>query len=342
MAARRTWIVAILSALVFIAIAFAFTDWFIDTQAQALNPMGRTLAVLIAGVVLVLIVTELMRRFLMRDHDPNAVAGRTTPKRALSIIPFIRSVLMGVVILLTFLVALAEIGVDVGTMLASASVVAIIVGLGAQSLLRDILAGLFYIIDDAFRLGEYVAVGSMQGTVEKISLRSMQIRDSRGPLQTVPYGTILSVSNMSRDWVIVKLQFYLALDADVQAAKRIVKQVSAELMEDERFAPSLLSPLKFQGIQEVDLYGLRTRVKFTAVPGEQYTTHREVLLRLQKAFKENGLEFGRRSVTVSGTHVHAGAADDDEDVDGLSVDAAHHGPEDPGGGREDQGLSAIL
>jgi len=101
------------------------------------------------------------------------------------------------------------------------------------------------------------------------------------------------------------------LDTDVLKVKKIVKQVSASIAGEEEFGPSILEPLKFQGIDDVDLFGLMVRLKFMAVPGEQFVMRREMLRRLQQAFAENGIEFAKRSVIVtsSGSDAAAAAAD---------------------------------
>jgi len=113
----------------------------------------------------------------------------------------------------------------------------------------------------------------------------------------------------------VKFQFQLPLDTDVLKVKKIVKQVSASIMEEEEFGPYTLEPLKFQGIDDVDLFGLMVRLKFMSVPGEQFVMRREMLRLLQQAFAENGIEFAKRSVTVTsnGADTNAAAADAAED-----------------------------
>jgi small-conductance mechanosensitive channel len=197
-------------------------------------------------------------------------------------------------------------------MLAGAGIVGIVLGMGAQSLLKDILAGIFFVIDDAFRLGEYVEIGETRGTVEKISLRSMQIRHHRGALQTLPYGTIQSVKNLSRDWVISKLEFQVPHDTDILKVKKVIKALSRQIEEDEYFGPQMLSPVKFQGIYGVDLYGLTVRVKFTTLPGEQFLIRREVYRLVQQGFANNGIEFAERTVKVDRSDDVIATADDTE------------------------------
>ncbi|MDD9908706.1 MAG: mechanosensitive ion channel family protein [Ahrensia sp.] len=310
----RYWITILISLVALAVAEVYFGDIIIDSQTQSISSLTKVLVVLIGGGILTLLCSEALRRYLISQRPVNTgrPSAQNNSPRALSVIPLIRAILFTIIVVLALLIALAEFGVDIGPMLAGAGVVGLVVGLGAQSLLIDILAGIFYVIDDAFRIGEYVEIGTQRGTVEQISLRSMKVRHHHGALQTIPYGTILSISNHSRDWVIVKLTFQLPLDTEVMRVKKIVKAVSATFLEEAEFAPYIIEPLKFQGIDNVDLYGLNVRLKFMAVPGEQFTMRREMLRRLQQAFAENGIEFAKRSVTVS-TDAPAVAAADDED-----------------------------
>lgn len=315
---RRTRWISLFVALVAVAVLeFQFGDLLLDSQTKVLTPLTKVLLVLIIGGTGIISFSALLKRQLTKESE-TASAGTGRPakaSRAISVISLVQGVLWGALILLAGLIALSQAGVDLGPMLAGAGVVGLVIGLGAQSLHKDILAGIFYVIDDAFRIGEYVEVGNLRGTVERLSLRSMQVRHHRGALHTIPYGAVPSITNYSRDWVIVKFQFQLPLDTDVLKVKKIVKQVSSSIMEEPEFGPYILEPLKFQGIDDVDLFGLMVRLKFMAVPGEQFVMRREMLRRLQQAFAENGIEFAKRSVTVTsnGADINAAAADAAED-----------------------------
>ena len=148
----------------------------------------------------------------------------------------------------------------------------------------------------------------------------MKIRHHRGALHTIPYGQIASVSNFSRDWVIVKFEFQVPHGTDIRKVKQVVKQVSAEIAEVPVFKPFLLEPLKSQGIDNVDLFGMTVRLKFKAVPGEQFTLRREILLRLTEAFRRAGIKLARRSVHVETSNDFAAGgasaeADEESDAD---------------------------
>ncbi|WP_425045229.1 mechanosensitive ion channel family protein [Primorskyibacter sp. S87] len=272
----------------------------LHSETKQITPTTRVLLLLLSGSVLSLGLLAVLRRYLLSHFDIQSdfYGEQVQSPRALSVIPLVRAILITFTIVIAGLAALAELGVKIAPMLAGAGIVGIVLGMGAQSLLKDILAGIFFVFDDAFRIGEYVEIGERRGTVEHISLRSMQIRHHRGALQTLPYGAIDAVSNLSRDWVIIKLIFHLPHDTDVMKVKKIVKKVSADLMQDPEFGPGFIEPLKFQGIYDIDLFGLTVRVKFTSVPGEQFLARREIYKRLQEAFASNGIDFARRSVSV--------------------------------------------
>jgi small-conductance mechanosensitive channel len=163
---------------------------------------------------------------------------------------------------------------------------------------RDIISGAFYLMDDSFRLGEYINVGDAKGTVERIGIRSMQLRHHRGPLNIVPYGGIRRMTNESRDWVVEKLEFHLTYDTDIAKVKKIVKRIGQELSADPELGPNILQPLKSQGVMAMEDSALLVKAKFTAKPGEQFVIRREAYQRLKQAFDDAGIRFAHRQVTV--------------------------------------------
>jgi len=197
------------------------------------------------------------------------------------------------------LLAVGSLGIDTTPLLAGAGIVGLAIGFGAQKLVTDIVSGVFFLIDDAFRVGEYVDVGGTMGTVEKISIRSMQLRHHRGNVHTIPYGGIEKVTNFSRDWVIMKLMFTVPFDTDPNKVKKIFKKIGAEMIEDPLFKDDFLEPFKSQGVFQFDDVGIVMRGKFMAKPGTQFTIRKEIYNRVRNAFKENGIEFARREVRVA-------------------------------------------
>jgi moderate conductance mechanosensitive channel len=227
-------------------------------------------------------------------------AADDAPSRLRTILPLVRGFFFVTICTMTVMIVLASLGVNIGPLLAGAGVVGIAVGFGAQTLVRDIVSGLFFLMDDSFRHGEYVDVGDVKGTVEKIGLRSMQLRHHRGALNTVPYGMIRRLVNESRDWTIVKLEFRLAYGADIGKIKGIFKRIGEELQAEPELAEGILEPLKSQGVIATEESGLIVQAKFKARPGDlQYIIRREAYDRILKAFAANGIRFAQRQVAVS-------------------------------------------
>ena len=146
----------------------------------------------------------------------------------------------------------------------------IAIGFGSQTLVKDVVSGLFFLIDDAFRLGEYIETPGAKGTVEKISVRSVSLRNARGALASVPYGQIGKMINFSRDWVIEKLVFRVAFDTDVDLVRKLFKKIGQEIADDPELNADLLEPFKSQGISAVEDGTLIIRGKFKASAGKQF------------------------------------------------------------------------
>lgn len=229
---------------------------------------------------------------------PGGEGGGAGATRAATLLPLLRTFTFATIAVMATMTALSSLGIDIGPLLAGAGVVGIAIGFGAQTLVRDIVSGAFFLIDDAFRMGEYIDVGAAKGTVEKISIRSLRLRHHRGPLNTIPFGEIQTLTNYSRDWVIMKLPMRLTYDTDPVKVKKIVKQIGQEMAQDPDLGPMLLDPPKSQGVLQMDDSAMILRVKFMAKPGEQFVLRRELLHRIRAAFEREGITFASREVTV--------------------------------------------
>ncbi|MBI3512566.1 MAG: mechanosensitive ion channel, partial [Proteobacteria bacterium] len=190
---------------------------------------GRLLEVAIvllgADLVWVWAKTAIDRR-LASIPPPDADAPTADPgARLATLLPLLRKGLLILVATITILVALSALGIDIAPLLAGAGVAGIAIGFGAQTLVRDIVSGVFYLLADSFRVGEYVEFGNIRGTVEGISLRFLRLRHHRGPVHTIPFGEIRWLTNHSRDWVIVKLDLRVPFDTDVELARRLIKKI---------------------------------------------------------------------------------------------------------------------
>ena len=224
--------------------------------------------------------------------------GGGSSSRLATLLPLVRNIILLSIVGTVLISVLMDLGVNIAPLFAGAGIVGIAIGFGAQTLIRDIFSGAFFLIDDAFRKGEYIEIGSICGTVEKISVRSMQLRHHRGPLHTVPFGEIHQLTNYSRDWVIMKLPLRITYDTDVEKLRKHIKQLGQTLLEDPELGPKFLQPLKSQGVIQMEDSAMILRVKFMTRPGDQWDIRRRVFQELHALFQREGIRFAHREVTV--------------------------------------------
>ncbi len=306
-----------LRALLIIAAVLVLAwAWDIDLVALTANDTltTRLLRGVINAVVIILIADfawRLIRAVIDRKiseaqnpdaQNPDAPGSDDARHRARlrTLLPILRNVLLTVIVVMAVLMALSALGIEIGPLIAGAGVVGVAIGFGAQTVVKDVISGMFYLLDAAFRVGEYIQSGSYKGTVESFSLRSVKLRHQRGPLFTVPFGELGAVQNMSRDWVIDKLTINVNYDADLDKAKKLIKEIGKELAQDPEFAPLIIEPLKMQGVDEFGDYGIKIRMKMMTKPGQNFTIRRRAYAMIKKAFDANGIEFARPTVQVAG------------------------------------------
>jgi small-conductance mechanosensitive channel len=269
-----------------------------------------------------LIVSWTLCSFLLRYFD--AVAPTNAPvipgqedevkvetSRISTILPVVRNLILGAVIAIAGLVIVSTAGVDVAPLLAGFGVLGLALSFGSQTLVKDVVSGIFFLAEDAFRIGEYIDTGKLVGTVEQISLRSVRLRHHNGPIHTVPFGQISSVTNFSRDWGTIKFELRFERDADLEAIRKIAKKVGLSLLDHPEFGDTFLVPVKMQGIHDVNETSMVVRFKFTARPGKPSFIKREAMKLLMAAFKEAGLPLASNAVVVrsgSGHMLESGGA----------------------------------
>lgn len=295
---------------------FAIIDIPLWRVYQSEGILGRIIAAII-DVAAVLLLADLLwvwTRTLIdrRLSEFEAPAHGQVPgpgARMATLLPLFRKVIFSVIAVMVVLVLLSSFGVNIAPLLAGAGVIGIAVGFGAQALVKDVVSGVFFLLEDAFRVGEYIEMGDLRGTVESISLRSLRVRHHLGAVHTVPYGELTSLTNHSRDWAIIKMEFRVPFDTDIKLVKKIVKKIGAELQQNEVYGHHIIEPLKSQGVRRMEEFNMVVGVKFMSAPGQQWTIRRDAYQAIRDAFDKNGLSFAERSVKVE--VVGEGAADRD-------------------------------
>ena len=298
--------VLIISALLLLAWA-----WGIDlVSLSAADTPSRRVAHGVISAVIILLVADLFWRVVRTLIDNQIAKVRDTAaddteesqrrSRLGTLLPILRNFLWATLAVVAVLMALSAMGVEIGPLIAGAGIVGVAIGFGAQTLVKDVLSGIFYLLDDAFRVGEYIESGSYKGTVESFSLRSVRLRHNRGPIFTVPFGVLGAVQNMSRDWVVEKLSLTITYDSDLEKARKLIKKIGLELAEDSELKAITIEPLKMQGVEEFGDYGIKLTLKLKTKPGQQSAVRRRALVMIKTAFDENGINFASKAVPVTG------------------------------------------
>jgi len=299
------WILVVLVAVVTVILVKYVLDEHVNVTGPLLTFVEHTLQKVFILLLAGLVTWELMKGRIslkikkeVSEEESFGEEMGVGGSRAETALLLLRKFFMAVVIVIACLLLLASMGINIGPLLAGAGVIGLAIGFGAQTLVKDIISGIFFLLDDAFRVGDYIETGGMRGTVEYISVRSLRLRHHRGPLITIPFGDMQSVKNFSRDYIVMKLAFRVRYDTDVEKVRKIVKKINKEIQKDKELGRSLLGKIKSQGVREMDDSAMIMRVKFTSVPGEQFVLRRVVYMRIQEAFQKEGIEFAHRNVTV--------------------------------------------
>ncbi len=301
---------ALIRNLMGILIACTLFFWLMNLWGLDL-PLGRSVVQsalsIFATLLLAYVVWEICRTIIDRkleedsplsEQDKEDMEGGTEGSRKGTLLSLLRKVILALIGVIVILITLNAVGINIGPLLAGAGILGLAVGFGSQTLVRDILSGVFFLMDDAFRVGDFIETSGTKGMVENISLRSLRLRNARGPVHTIPFGDMGTVTNMSRDYIITKCDFRVRYDTDVDKVRKVIKKIYQEIEQDEELGPKLLGKIKSQGVKQLDDSAMIMRVKYKTKPGDQFFIRRELYRMIQESFRKNGIEFAHRNVTV--------------------------------------------
>lgn len=216
---------------------------------------------------------------------------RVAASRLRTLMPLLRAVAGATILVVGGLLVLSQLGVNITPLIAGASVFGLAVSFGSQSLVRDVVSGVFFLAEDSFRIGEYVDCSKVKGTVEGFSVRSLKLRHQNGQLHIVPFGQVGHITNFSRDWTVVKFNLAFANGTDIELLRKTVKKLGTDMMEEPAFKPILLQPLKMQGVVDIKDNALIVRFKFMARPKNPSVVQRMAVRRMYETFPKLGIQF---------------------------------------------------
>lgn len=284
------------------------------SQQIAKGVFGLGMTFLVAWLVWILADTAIKHALLRssRRHGRRVNASA----RAQTITPLLRNTVFVTIAVIAFIIALANLGVNVTPLLAGAGVIGLAVGFGAQTLVQDLITGLFILIEDSLAIDDFVNLGSHMGTVEALSIRTVKLRDLDGIVHIIPFSQIQGIQNYSREFGIALMRIRIAHHMKIDEAIEIVRGIAEDLRNDPMMRHYIWSALEVQGIESFDAGAAILRVRMRTAPIMQWDVARAFNLRLKQRFDEQGIDLAmpRMSVVMEQAPVTAGSSGPRESV----------------------------
>ena len=278
-------------------------DWLSDTLQENWEGWARVLGSIILIVVLTMLARWLLHRLIDRfvrraevgllperiQWLGSDVAAQRRVQRARTMGSVLKSIASAILGVVATLMVLSRVGLDITPLLASAGIVGVALGFGAQNMVKDFLAGTFIILEDQYGVGDMVDAGPATGTVEAVSLRITRLRAGDGTVWYVRNGEILRVGNKSHNWALASFDVDVARDQDLAVVRRVLLDVAQDLWEDEDFTGLLVEPPEVWGAESLTPGAVTMRVNLKTVPLEQGNVVRELRERVKSRFEHEGI-----------------------------------------------------
>ncbi|MGQ7244587.1 mechanosensitive ion channel domain-containing protein [Salinicola sp. V024] len=284
------------------------------SQQIAKGVLGLGVTFLLAWLIWILADTAIKHALLRssRRHGRRVNASA----RAQTITPLLRNTVFVTIAVIAVIIALANLGVNVTPLLAGAGVIGLAVGFGAQTLVQDLITGLFILIEDSLAIDDFVNLGTHMGTVEALSIRTVKLRDLDGIVHIIPFSQIQGIQNYSREFGIALMRIRIAHHMKIDEAIEIVRGIAEDLRNDPMMRHHIWSALEVQGIESFDAGAAILRVRMRTAPIMQWDVARAFNLRLKQRFDEQGIDLAvpRMSVVMEQTPMTAGGTGPREPV----------------------------
>jgi small conductance mechanosensitive channel len=293
LASAASWLIAKPLAILLLVLVAVAVRWFLHRLIDRL--VHRAAAGMPSPVL-----RRRRDKELAVQHPPAVVAGRRV-QRAETMGSLLKSITSIVVFTITAITAIAELGYPIGPLVASAGIVGVALGFGAQSLVKDFLAGICMIFEDQYGVGDAVDLGEAGGTVEAVGLRVTRLRDVEGTVWYVRNGEIIRVGNQSQNWARTVLDIPVALDQDLHKVQQVLRDVAHDLWDDEDYKHQIIEEPEVWGIQDLTPNWITVRVVLKTAPLEQWAVAREMRQRIKIRFDHEGIEFAHPTGVAWGT-----------------------------------------
>ncbi|AFQ51238.1 mechanosensitive ion channel family protein [Burkholderia cepacia] len=242
--------------------------------------------------------------------------------RLRTLLPMLRSLLFIMIALVVVLTGLSEIGVNVGPLLAGASIFGVALGFGSQKLVQDFITGIFLLMENAMQVGDWVTLAGVSGTVEYLSIRTVRLRAGDGSLYTIPFSSVTTVNNTNRGLGNAAVKVSIAYGQDIDLAIATLKEIGAALRDDPNYKDGILSDFSYWGIDQVDGAAVALAGQMQCKDSSRWGVQREFNRRIAVMFRERGIRIAnpQRSLVAYDKGAHPVAPDDDGNAAGTAAE----------------------
>jgi small-conductance mechanosensitive channel len=280
-----------------IGILIVLSAWGLNTSAWFATPMGKgvvssaisILVTLFVVIVLWELISNLVDRYLQAQGPGGVTIQRSARMRTL--LPLVRYLLHTLLVVTGGIFILSQLGLDVTPLLAGAGIIGLAVGFGAQTLVKDVITGLFILLEDTVAVGDVVDVGNgHSGAVEIITIRALRLRDVNGHVHAVPFSEVTSIINMTKHFATVLIEIGVSYNADIPQVMKVMNDVTEEMRQDQAWRYFIHDSMEMFGVERFDASSIALRARIKTDASKQWAVKREYLFRLKKAFDAQGIE----------------------------------------------------
>ncbi len=298
-------------AIVIAAYGFAASvilqAWGIRSFDWLTSPAGQRIGTSVVSIALIVVITVVLWESInaVLDRYASRAFGASPTRRSLrvrTLITLAQRALLAVLCVFVAMIILSEIGINIAPLIAGAGVVGLAVGLGAQTLVKNLIEGIANLIEDSFAVGDVVKIADLSGVVEEISMRTVRLRDFAGHVHTVPFSEIKTITNMTRDFSFAVFELGVGYESDVNRVREVLVKEATELRADPELGPFITGDLEFSGLDTFGDSAITVKGRMRTLPGKQWQVQRAFNQRIKAAFDREGIDipFPHRTIRIIG------------------------------------------
>ena len=241
-----------------------------------------------------------MEELLIRATERTEISPGAAAKRIRTLSSVLWTITSGLLWFVVVLIALSQIGVNIGPILAGAGVVGLAVGFGAQHLVRDLVSGFFLLLENQIRVGDVAIINGTGGLVEAVTFRTVVVRDQAGVVHVFPNGSINTLANATLDWSAYVIDVSVSYKEDTDRVVEIMRRVADDMRQETEYRQAMLEPIEIFGVDNFTDTAVTIKARFKTQPALQYSVGREYRRRLKKSFDAEGVEMATAQRLAAG------------------------------------------